>query len=79
MTGSSSDSSVLLEGVGLMEIPINPANQDRYQLIMAAPAEIEGDRFPARLADAVAGLWQDEGVRSAFQRRNELQLNDSAP
>ena len=46
---------------------------------MAAPPQIEGDIFPPRLADAVANLWQDRGVRSAFKRRNELQLNDSAP
>ena len=62
-----------------MEIPINPSNHDRWDLIMAAPAQIEGERFPPKLADAVSGLWRDEGVKEAFSRRNELQLNDSAP
>ncbi|WWC89358.1 uncharacterized protein L201_004280 [Kwoniella dendrophila CBS 6074] len=70
---------VLLEGVALMEIPVNPSNQQRWDLIMSAPAQIEGDVFPPKLADAVAGLWNDQGVQSAFVRRNELQLNDSAP
>ena len=62
-----------------MEIPINPSNQNRWDAIMAAPTQIEGDKMPSSLADAVAGLWRDEGVQGAFDRRNELQLNDSAP
>ena len=62
-----------------MEIAINPSNHDRWSLIMAAPLQIEGERFPPRLADAVSNLWRDEGVKRAFSRRNELQLNDSAP
>jgi guanine nucleotide-binding protein G(i) subunit alpha len=70
---------VLLDGVALMEIAIQPSNQPRWDLIMAAPAQVEGDTFPPILADAVTGLWRDEGVRRAFTRRNELQLNDSAP
>ena len=46
---------------------------------MSAPVQVEGDRMPPRLVDAVYGLWHDEGVQQAFDRRNELQLNDSAP
>ncbi|CAK9786122.1 unnamed protein product [Cutaneotrichosporon oleaginosum] len=70
---------VLLEGVVAMGLDISSANQAHYNLILAAPALIEGDRFPPSLANAIKGLWQDEGVREAFSRRNELQLNDSAP
>jgi guanine nucleotide-binding protein subunit alpha len=70
---------VLLDGVALMEIPIGPNNSPRYEAIIAAPVSIEGDQFPRHLADAVDGLWKDRGVRAAFERRNELQLNDSAP
>jgi len=70
---------VLLEGVALMEISIDPANRDRWDVIANAPGQVEGERFPPILADAVNGLWKDEGVREAFSRRNELQLNDSAP
>jgi guanine nucleotide-binding protein subunit alpha len=70
---------VLLEGVALMEISINSQNQHRWNAIMAAPVQIEGDAFPPQLAEAIAGLWRDKGVRQAYERRNELQLNDSAP
>ena len=62
-----------------MEIPISQSNQARWDLIMAAPTQIEGDFMPRDLADAVGVLWKDPGVLEAFDRRNELQLNDSAP
>ena len=62
-----------------MEVAIKPSNQSRWDLIMNSSPQVEGDRFPPRLADAVAVLWHDYGVRSVFERRNELQLNDSAP
>ncbi|KAK4688711.1 hypothetical protein P7C73_g1409, partial [Tremellales sp. Uapishka_1] len=70
---------VLLEGVAMMGTPINPANQQRWETIMAAPMQIEGDVMPPVLVDAVNMLWHDEGVQQTFHRRNELQLNDSAP
>jgi len=62
-----------------MEIPVSPNNQPRWDLIMSAPVQIEGDQMPPKLAEAVKELWADQGVRQAFNRRNELQLNDSAP
>jgi guanine nucleotide-binding protein G(i) subunit alpha len=70
---------VLLEGVSLMEISVSPDNQPRWDIIMSAPVQIEGDQMPPKLAEAVKELWADQGVRQAFNRRNELQLNDSAP
>lgn len=70
---------VLLEGVALMDLDISSNNKPRWDMIMSAPVLIEGDRFPPALADSVKGLWSDEGVRAAFNRRSELQLNDSAP
>lgn len=62
-----------------MEVDINPANQARWDLVMSAPITIEGEQMPPKLSDAVKELWQDQGVRMAYHRRNELQLNDSAP
>ena len=70
---------VLLEGVTLMEISVNPANQPKWDLIMSDPVQIEGEQMPPKLAEAVKELWSDSGVKTAFNRRNELQLNDSAP
>ena len=70
---------VLLEGVSNMGIQLDPSNRGRYDLIMASPSQIEGDVMPPTLADAVYGLWNDAGVRKAYRRRNELQINDSAP
>lgn len=46
---------------------------------MASPTQIEGERMPPALVDAVEGLWADQGVQNAYKRRNELQINDSAP
>lgn len=45
---------------------------------MAAPSQIESDTMPAELAQAVQALWEDAGVRKGYERRNEMQLNDSA-
>jgi guanine nucleotide-binding protein G(i) subunit alpha len=70
---------VLLDGVAMMEIQIDPSNQEKWDVIFRAPMQVEGDQFPPELADAVSMLWRDRGVRQAFARRNELQLNDSAP
>lgn len=69
---------VLLEGVAHFDLQINGANKARWEAIMNAPDLVEGRVMPPALADAVMGLWQDQGVRSAYARRNELQLNDSA-
>jgi guanine nucleotide-binding protein G(i) subunit alpha len=62
-----------------MELPVSSANQGRWDLIMSAPVQVEGDQMPPKLAEAVKELWSDQGVKTAFNRRNELQLNDSAP
>lgn len=62
-----------------MRIAIEDKNQTNWDIIMSCPAQIEGEVMPPRLADAVQSLWEDTGVQQAFARRNELQLNDSAP
>lgn len=71
--------SVLLEGLESMGIPISPSNHARANLILSAPSQIEGDVMPPALADAVMQLWQDPGCQQAYKRRNEMQINDSAP
>lgn len=62
-----------------MGIAIHPSNKARYELITSSPTQIEGEQMPRVLVDAVEGLWADPGVQSAYKRRNELQINDSAP
>lgn len=62
-----------------MSIPLgNPANQLHWEAIMSAPNQIEGDVMPRELSVAIQQLWQDQGVRRAYRRKNEIQLNDSA-
>lgn len=70
---------VILDAMDMMNIQLaDPANQDRIALIMQMPHQIEGDALDPGLADAIQGLWRDEGVRQAFGRSREYQLNDSA-
>jgi hypothetical protein len=54
-------------------------NQARHDLVMSTPTQFEGHVMPPALTDAIKGLWQDSGVQLVFKRRNELQINDSAP
>jgi guanine nucleotide-binding protein subunit alpha len=70
---------VLLEGVCVMDLEVGTDAQDNWAAIMEAPVQIEGAHMPAHLANAIAVLWRDAGIQGAFARRNELQLNDSAP
>lgn len=69
---------VLLAGVVELGIDISPSNKARYELVMADNTQIEGDVMPRELTDAIQKLWEDPGVREAYARRNELQINDSA-
>ncbi|KAJ9104608.1 Glucosamine-phosphate N-acetyltransferase-like protein [Naganishia friedmannii] len=46
---------------------------------MSTPTQFEGSVMPSALTEAIMGLWADPGVQLVYQRRNELQINDSAP
>jgi len=71
---------VILDAMDMMGISmVNPqANQERANIIMSLPHQIEGDSLEPAVADAIQGLWRDEGVRKCFGRSREFQLNDSA-
>jgi guanine nucleotide-binding protein G(i) subunit alpha len=70
---------VLLEGLATMGIQLaNPQNQSNYEVIMAAPNQIEADVLPTRLTQAIQQLWQDRGVQEVYSRKREIQLNDSS-
>ncbi|KAH8914076.1 G-alpha protein [Atractiella rhizophila] len=56
----------------------NPGSQELANVIMGLPHQIEGDTLDPKVAQAIYGLWNDSGVRKAFERSREFQLNDSA-
>jgi len=68
----------ILEAMPSLELGLNPHNDARRSVIMSLPGQIEGDSLPRDVADAVRGLWNDDGVREAVRRSREFQLNDSA-
>lgn len=50
-----------------------------YQLIAELPEQMECDYdLPVEISEAIKLLWQDDGVKYTYSRRNEFQLNDSA-
>lgn len=70
---------VILDAMEMMGIQLaDPSNQERANVIMSLPHQIESDSLPPQVTDAVAGLWKDPGVLDAFERSREFQLNDSA-
>jgi guanine nucleotide-binding protein G(i) subunit alpha len=70
---------VLLDAMEMMGISLSDPreNQGRANIILSLPHQIEGDAMEPAVADAIHGLWRDEGVRRCFQRSREFQLNDS--
>lgn len=71
---------VILDAMEMMGINLaDPAsNQERANVIMALPHQIDSDSLPTQVTDAIDGLWKDKGVQDAFERSREFQLNDSA-
>jgi len=67
---------VLVEACSNLKISISPSNQDIAKRI------IQENYFAGELTTAIAQdikkLWTDPGIRAAFSRSNEFQLNDSA-
>jgi len=62
-----------------MNIPLaDRSNEPHFLAILKAPHQIDGDVMPAELARACKALWSDGGIRAAYKRKNEIQLNDSA-
>ncbi|KAI8077191.1 heterotrimeric G protein alpha subunit B [Thamnidium elegans] len=63
-----------------LKIPLvdEEESKDAFDLIMNL-SDYESDyHLQADIANAIHVLWQDDGVKSTFDRRNEFQLNDSA-
>ncbi|CAO3616381.1 unnamed protein product [Cunninghamella blakesleeana] len=54
----------------------NPHNEFNARLIMDLPDQVSG--LHQDDVDAIACLWEDNGIKHCVERSNEFQLNDSA-
>ncbi|CAO3597797.1 unnamed protein product [Absidia cylindrospora] len=70
---------VILDAMEMLDIPLaNSNNNDAVQLIMIQPDQMSDCALPCDVVRAIKSLWADDGVKTAFNRSNEYQLNDSA-
>jgi guanine nucleotide-binding protein subunit alpha len=68
---------VTLEAMVKLHIDFsNPHNEFNARLLTEMPAQLEV--LDQDVVDAIACLWEDEGVKKCISRSNEFQLNDSA-
>ena len=70
---------VILEAMETFELPLDfEKNEYHVQTIFMQPIFIESGSLSREVWKAIEALWKDRGVREAFERSNEFQLNDSA-
>jgi len=70
---------VILDAMEMMGIDFANPDMERQKLVVNdQPHQIEADFLSPEVAEAVATLWNDPGVRECFARSREFQLNDSA-
>jgi guanine nucleotide-binding protein subunit alpha len=70
---------VILEAMESLELPLEDQRAEYHvQTIFMQPSQIEGERLPPEVGQAIAVLWKDSGVQECFKRSREYQLNDSA-
>eukprot|EP00735_Rhodelphis_limneticus_P003062 TRINITY_DN1426_c0_g1::TRINITY_DN1426_c0_g1_i1::g.27193::m.27193 TRINITY_DN1426_c0_g1::TRINITY_DN1426_c0_g1_i1::g.27193 ORF type:complete len:352 (+),score=132.92,sp/P16894/GPA1_DICDI/54.34/3e-136,G-alpha/PF00503.15/1.1e-129,Arf/PF00025.16/0.28,Arf/PF00025.16/4.1e-11,Miro/PF08477.8/18,Miro/PF08477.8/1.9,Miro/PF08477.8/2.4e+02,Gtr1_RagA/PF04670.7/3.1,Gtr1_RagA/PF04670.7/0.3,AAA_29/PF13555.1/0.024 TRINITY_DN1426_c0_g1_i1:116-1171(+) len=67
---------VLLQAAENFEIDVSTDNAAAAENLKDISAT--GDVWGKEIGDQIKALWADEGIRKAFQRRCEFQLNDSA-
>lgn len=66
----------LLEAMEHLDIDLdNRENQVFFDLVMSNKDQVN---LSSEIVKAIHHLWQDKGVKEAYQKRNEFQLNDSA-
>lgn len=71
---------VILEAMEWLGIPLEDQRAEYHvQTIFMQPAQIEGDSLPPEVGTAIAVLWGDAGVRTAFGRSREYQQCDNVP
>jgi G-protein alpha subunit len=70
---------VILEAMESLEMMVEDLkNEYHVQTIFMQSAQIEADSLPPEVCRAIEALWEDSGVKRAFERSREYQLNDSA-
>jgi len=70
---------VILDAMENLDIPLSDGNNAKLaEIILGLPPQIESDLLPREVAQAIWGLWRDDGVQACFVRSREYQLNDSA-
>lgn len=64
----------------ILHIPLasRTTNFTYMELILDAPTQVASASLPVNLGQAIISLWQDDGVRKAYDQRARYQLNDSA-
>ncbi|KAG0748807.1 hypothetical protein G6F57_002404 [Rhizopus arrhizus] len=71
---------VILEAMNNLDIKLGNAESEAHSaLVMRYQSHIDHLVMPQDLTEAIKMLWSDGGVQEAFSRKNEYQLNDSAP
>ncbi|GAA5802262.1 hypothetical protein HPULCUR_007725 [Helicostylum pulchrum] len=68
---------LIVMAMNKLKIPLadEEESKDAYDLMMNLSDDELDYNLPSDIANAIFVLWQDEGVKSAFDRRNEFQLN----
>jgi guanine nucleotide-binding protein subunit alpha len=70
--------TVVLEAMDTMGITVLPENQSFKAIILELPSQIEADKLPPKVGEALTKLYADPGVQAGIARSREYQLNDSA-
>lgn len=70
----------VLTGMGLLRINLEHKSNERYaKIVLTSPSCFDMDfRVIDNVANALAMLWKDRGVRLAVSRGYDYELNDSA-
>lgn len=64
-----------------LDIPLaEEQHREAFQLIEGLPVQVECEyNLPPEIAQAIKVLWQqDGGIKEAYNKRNQYQINDSA-
>lgn len=75
-----SSMKVLVQAMHVLGILTHSTEASHAAMLLdEAPDEIESQNLDPNLAQGIATLWADRGVREAFSHYKEFQLSDSAP